>query len=196
MESVAIRTALVAVAGLSVLAFAAAPASATITAGASGGAVTGTSRNTALSRSGLGARCATSGFAGTVAADGLSASGELHFSNAAGARTCLGTFGVSCDVFTSGGRPTTVTLRSTGSTAGTSATFTIVLDAGFTYEVNCLGGALICTVSGPQTIRSAGTLRQGTPSTFVANARGIICAEGGLVDFTGTYTINERITIS
>ncbi len=182
-------------AALSVVAIAATPASATITASASGGRLTGASRNTSFTRGGLGFRCTTSTFAGTVAADGRSISGELDFSNA-GRTTCTGSFGVSCEVTTSRRTPTTITSRSTASTAGVSATFDLVLDANYTLEINCLGGGLVCTISGPQTIRSAETIRQGTPSTDVFNVRGVRCTEGGTLDWTGTYTFVERITIS
>ncbi len=194
MKSATMRGLLVAVAALAVLAVAAAPASATITAGAAR-TVTARSNDSALTRGGLGARCTTSTAAGTVAADGLSASVELDFSNG-GRTTCTGSFGVSCEVRTAGRTPTTITLRSTSSTAGRTATGDVVIDANFTYEVACLGGGLVCTVSGAQTIRAAGTITQGTPSRLAANARGIRCTEGGTADFTGNYTITERITIS
>ncbi len=72
----------------------------------------------------------------------------------------------------------------------------MVIDANFTYEIACLGGGLVCTISGGQTIRGAFTISQGTPSRLTMNARGIRCTEGGTVIFAGNYTINERITIS
>jgi hypothetical protein len=194
MKSATTRGLLTAVAALAVLAVMAVPASATITP--VNGSVTARSGNSALTRSGLGARCTTSTFAGRISADGRSASGNLDFSNR-GATTCSGTFGVSCEVRSSDAR-NNITLRSTASTAGTSATGDVALDSDFTYSVSCLGGGLVCTVSGPQTIRAAGTIRQGAgrTDTLVADARRIACGEGGTADFTGTYTITEDLSIS
>ncbi len=186
------RASLLVGAALAVLAVVAAPAYATITARASSQRVTATSTNTQLTRGGLSARCATSTFAGTVAADGLSASGEFDFSNR-GRTTCTGSFGVSCEVTTSRRTPTTITLRSTASTAGVSATGDVVLDANFTLEVSCLGGGLVCTVSGPQTLRAAGNL---TATRLRKTSRGIRCTEGGTADFVADYTFTETLTIS
>ncbi len=179
---------------LGVMAVAATPASATVTAGAAR-TLTASSNDTAWTRGGTGTRCTTSTLNGIVAADGLSASLEFTLSNN-GRTTCTGSFGWSCAVTTSRSTPTTITLRSTASTTGRTATFDLVLDPNFTLEYSCLGGGLVCTVSGPQTIRSIGTLTQGTPSRLTFNMRSIRCTEGGTSDFTGNYAFVERLTIS
>jgi hypothetical protein len=178
---------------LGAMAVAATPASATLTPVNS--TVTASSSNTAWTRAGLGARCPTSTFIGRIAADGRSISGDLTLSNH-GRTTCSGTFGVSCEATTGGGSPTTITLRSTGSTAGGSATFDVIYDADFTLNFSCLGGGLVCTISGPQTIRGAATLIQSTPSTLATDMRRINCGEGGSSERTATYTFAERLTIS
>ncbi len=188
------RLAVSLLATLSVVAIAAAPASATVTARASSGRITANSRDSVFTRGGIGFRCATSTFAGTVAADGLSASVELDFSNG-GRTTCNGPLS-SCEVTTSRRTPTTITLRSTASTAGRGATLDVLIDANYTLDISCQSGAVVCTIPGPQTIRAAGTITQGTPSRLAANARGIRCTEGGTIDLTGNYTITETITIS
>ncbi len=183
-------TALIAIA-LGVMAVAAMPASATLTPPLS--ALTASSSNADWTRAGFGTRCPTNTFRGTIAADGLSASGEFALSNN-GRPTCPGRLG--CEVTTAGGSPTTITLRSTASARGVSATFDLVFDANFTLNFSCLGGTNNCTISGPQTIRGAGILTQGTPSRLATNMR-IRCAEaGGRMEQTGTYTFVERLTIS
>ncbi len=181
------------VGALSVLAVAAAPASATLTVSRSRSA--GASGNGAFTRGGLGVRCTTSTLSNTVAADGLSMSTEFDYNNA-GRPTCTGSFGVSCEVTTSRRTPTTMTSRSTSSSAGVSAGFDVVLDANFTLEINCLGGGLVCTISGAQTIRSARTVLQGSPGSDIFNARGIRCGEGGTADYTASYVITGALTIS
>jgi hypothetical protein len=188
------RSALLTVAAFGSLALLTAPAAATITP--VNGTVTANSTNTALTRGGiLLARCPTSTFAGRISADGRSASGNIDFSNR-GATTCGGDF-APCEVRSSDAR-NTITFRSTASTAGASATGDVALDSDFTYNVSCLGGGLACTVSGPQTIRAAGTSRQGAGRTdsLVTDVRGLRCTEGGTANFTGTYRINEDISIS
>ncbi len=72
----------------------------------------------------------------------------------------------------------------------------LVIDANFTYEIACLGGGPVCTISGAQTIRLATTYVQGTPSRNRVDARGIRCGEGGTIGWTADYTITERMTIS
>ncbi len=177
---------------LGVMAVAATPASATVTARDSSGTLTASSSDAVWARGGLGTKCPTSTLRGTMAADGLSASLEFTLSNN-GRPTCLGF--LACEVTTSG-TPTTITLRSTASTAGRTATFDLVFDANFTLNFICLAGGIVCTLSGPQTIRNAGTLTQGTPSRLTFNMRSIRCTEGGTSDFTGNYIFIERLTIS
>ncbi len=189
------RLAISLAAALSAVAMAAAPASARITASASSGRISAISSDSAFTRGGLGFRCISSTLIGTVAADGLSFSGELDFSNG-GRTTCSGTFGVSCEAPTFGLITTPITFRSTASTAGVSATGDIGIDTVFTLAISCPSIGLVCTISGTQTIRAAGTIIQGRPVRFAANARGIRCTEGGTADFTGNYTFFERITIS
>jgi hypothetical protein len=183
------------VGALAVAAVASATASATLTTTLARGGSTSGGRDAAFTRAGLGARCPTSTFVSTVAPDGLSTSGELDFSNG-GRPTCSGTFGVSCEVTTRGRTPTRITIRSTASTAGVSASFDLVLDSDFTLEIRCMNGGLVCTISGPQIIGNAGAYQQGRPSRRVMNARGISCAEGGTVDHTGSYSIAQTFTIS
>ncbi len=183
------------VAVLSVAAVAVPTASATLTTRATRGEDRALARDSAFTRGVLAARCPTTTFVGTVAGDGLSVSGELDFSNA-GRTTCTGTFGVSCEVTTNGRTPTRITMRSTASVAGVSATFDLVLDSDFTLEIICLGGGVVCTISGIQAIRSGGRYQQGTPSRRSMDARGIRCGEGGTVDYTGNYTVTGTLTIS
>jgi hypothetical protein len=179
---------------LAALGVAVAPASATITP-VNGNIDGSAGRNQVIARSGLAALCTTSTFNGRVSSDGRSASGNVDFSNA-GRTTCLGTFGVSCEVRSSDSR-NTITLRSTASTAGTSATGDLVLDSDFTYAISCLGGGLLCTISGPQTLRGAWSISQRSPPTLTIDAIGVACGEGRtLTQFEADYSIVQRITIS
>ncbi len=149
-------------------------------------------------------RCPLADATGTNAADGRSISLRLSFRRAAAttctSRTGLGTFSVT---YTCSG---SVTLRSTASTAGVSATFDIALDSDFRCSVEKTGIPIIgsCTtdLQGPQgPFRSAGTLTQRTQRISVSLtplALRTNCPGDGIRGtFTGTYLINSpRFTIS
>ncbi len=180
---------------LTALAVAASPATATITP--AGGTINASSVDSLFAVGGVTVRCTTSTFVGRISADGLSASGELHFFGPATRTTCISQFGTSCDVVTGSGRPTTITLRSTASTAGSSAVGDIVLDADFTENINCPTMRVTCTISGSQTLRGGVVFHQGPPSRFHFDSADVICGPERIrLRLGGRYTIRQRVTIS
>lgn len=181
-----IKGAMLGVAMLSTVAFAAAPAHATITPVNT--AITGSDTASALRSSmGFTVRCPRADFSGRTSADGRSVSGTFTF----GGRTCTeSAFGTSVTVVTRG----SITVRSTSSVAGVSASGDYALDTGGeSTETNFIWGS--SSVRGPQTVRGCVTIRQGPPSVL-----DITCLlnddAGGTMVVSTRYTLNRAITIS
>jgi hypothetical protein len=147
--------------------------------------------------------CPTTTFTGLIAADGRSASGTLEFSSNARTPCTLTVLGSSSNV--SVVCSLRITLRSTASTAGVSATGDVVIDAAnparscsMTYSAHG------CTITfGPQTIRPA-TISQAAQTVSLssvnvaATGSGGICGTGARIStFTAIYRITTpRIAIS
>jgi hypothetical protein len=202
MSKVSKRGILLAAAMLTAFAVAAVPAQATITPVNAAISANSTDSSFAVTP-GVVIACPTSTFTGLIAADGRSASGTLEFSSNARTPCTLTVLGSSSNV--SVVCSLRITLRSTASTAGTSATGDVVIDAA--NPANACSITLTahgCTITvGAQTIRPA-TISQAAQTLTVnrvnvaATGSGGLCGNGARVStFTAVYRISTpRITIS
>jgi hypothetical protein len=182
------RGLLLSIAALAVLAVAAIPAHASVTPVNS--AVNATSTNSVLTDEGTGlrTRCPLSTFTGRTSADGRALSGSLTFTSSGGVTCTENLFGSSVDVRCSG----TVTLRSTSSVAGSSASGNVTLDSGFRCDITSLAGRR--TITGPQTPSNC-SWTFTPPSTLITNCNTIVTTSGE-AGFAGTYRATQRFTIS
>lgn len=198
------RALLLSTAALVLAAVAAAPAQARLTPAAAAISANSTDGSFTIT-AGVIMRCPTSTFTGTIAADGLSASGTLEFSGRPGVDTCVFTVlgsSSSVDVRCS----LRITLRSISSVAGTNASGDIVVDAA--NPANACSFVLPvhgCSITfGPQTIRNAWTLRQATQTLVLSRVglagtgTGGLCGSGGrTIVITASYRVTTpRVTIS
>jgi hypothetical protein len=204
MSKVSKRGILLAAAMLTAFAVAAVPAQATITPVNTAISASSTDSSFAIT-AGVIIVCPTSTFTGTIAADGRSASGTLEFSANAGTRvTCTFT------VLGSSSSATVVcslriTLRSTASTAGVSATGDVVIDAAnpanacsITFPAHGCSITVGAQTIRPVTISQAAQTLTITRGAIRATGSGGICGAGSRTStFTATYRITTpRITIS
>jgi hypothetical protein len=189
MKSATMRGVLLAAAALCVFAVAAMPAHARVNANT---AVSGTSTDSSLTdeSTGLRTRCPRADGTGTTNADGRRVSLALTFTGD-GRTTCTESlFGSSVTVACRGN----VTLTSTASTAGVSASGTISLDTGFECRITSLAGTR--TIRGPQ---SPTNCRFGfTQSTQILTVRcdTIAVDGGGESGFAASYRVTPRLTVS
>ena len=198
MKRSTMRGLLLAVAMLTALAVAAAPAQATITPVNT--TFSGTSSTTQLrDNQGNTVACTTADGTGRSAADGRSISLSLTFGKQGGrctARTALGSGTAVVDC----GRGL-VTLRSTSSVAGRNASGTITLDADFSCSVTAtvFGISVTINIRGLQTpTNCTWTLDQASQSLTV-NCRTIaITSSTGATsaEFTGSYAVRPAFRIS
>ncbi len=193
MQKLSIRCLLLTVSALAVLAAAATPANATFTP--VNARISATSTDSSLSSNGgaVAVRCPTAEFTGTINGTGTAASGTLGFSSNPRNRVDCTAVGQRATVDCRG----LVTLRSTSSVAGTSASGTFALDTGFDCSITV--PALVCTlhIVGPQTPTGTWTYTQGTRS-LVVDARTIIiradrpsvtCRDATDGAFRGNYSV-------
>lgn len=203
MSKVSTRGILLTAAILTALAVAAAPAQATLTP--VGGAISASSTDSSfMVTAGVVIRCPTSTFTGIIAANGLSVSGTLEFSNRPGVETCVITIlgssssaDVTCRL--------RITLRSVSSVRNDNSSGDVVIDAA--NPANACSISLPvhgCTITvATQTLRNVFTLRQGTRVLAVSRANVAATGSGGLCGsgartsvFTATYRVSTAFSIS
>ncbi len=183
---------------LSTLAFATAtlvagaPAQAAATPVSSSISAQSSNANLTDESNGLRVRCPRANSTGRISADGRSASVGGTFTSGGGVTCTESLFGSSVTVGCVGGG---VTLRSSSSVAGTSASGTIFLDSGFACNVSpAIGSGR--TIRGPQSPSNCTfTYTQASRSTRI-DCRTIAVDGGGESGFAATYTVDQFLTIS
>ncbi len=185
MSQRSIRGLLLLTAMLTMLAVAATPAHAVLTAGATRTS-SGRATDTRFVDNHGDILAGDSDVTCTIAADGRSASCNVSFTRVRGTRG-----GISVDMrCVVRGR---ITIRSTSSVAGTSASGDLVLDAGFDVTCRDTFNLFVISVVGPQgPFVGALTFNQATQSLNV-NARGLRGTENGAA-ITATYTATYHIS--
>ena len=191
MKTVSVRGLLLAVAMLSVLAVAATPANALINP--RGGAITASSTNSQLAQGGIIVRCPTSTATGRIDANGLGITIRVLFSDNSPVRprvTCTeSALGSSVTVTTTGN----VSIVSTSSVAGVSASGDLVIPAGSSFVVRSLAGT---RTIGAQTVRGCVTFGQAGQTLNVRCT--VVATDGSVATFTASYNVTSGgpITIS
>jgi hypothetical protein len=188
------RGAAVAAVVLSVFAIAAAPAHATITPAAAPFSANSTDSSFSVAP-GVVTLCPTSTITGVTSVDGRSISAVLDYSGNTGTgATCTWTIlGASSPaIFTCSLR---VTLRSTSSVAGSSASFAMEVDGSNPRDACSIDMTWhLCRITiGPQTSTLFGTFHQATQTISVARALLNATGSGGVCG-TGTRTYALTIT--
>ena len=174
---------------LAVLAVAVAPARASITP--PGGTFTAVSSSSAITEN-FGTRqsirCDQIEISGRVSADGRSISGTIRFGRTGGpgcSHSFLGPMTIQC--------PGSLTWSSTSSVAGTSASFSLSLDSGFSCTFTAVGFRR--DIAGPQAVGGCVTASQGPPTRLQVNCTFPI-VQGGTLSVTAALQSNRALTVS
>ncbi len=194
-----VRSLLLAVASLAVLAVVAGPAHATATPASFRFSASSTNSNLTDESNGLRTRCPLADFTGSTSADGLSISGTLTFRAIRGTTCTESLFGSSVTVVCRGN----VTLRSTSSVATRdrtrpvdgSASGTAVLDAGFECTIRpVLAGPR--SIRGPQTPTNCTWTFTVATQTLTTVCNTIAVDGGGESGFSASYRVLGRTAIT